>query len=337
MRIIYIIMATIFSIANVQASSWTLVSESNPWTSRSAHLSTSFHNRLWVMGGYKWHPEGGEALRDVWSSADGINWTSVTLAAPWNPTSSLYCSIIVYKNKMWLVNQGTRKVWSSADGAIWTTATLSAPWSGRSGANLLVFKDKIWLMGGKGNSQNVTKSDVWCSDNGSSWTLVNAHAPWALSDFGCVAFNDRIWVFGGYYSIIGSDYSLANTTKDIWWSAEGIDWKYEGQAHWKDRMYHTVVTVDAKLWLTGGYSMNGDSRLEDLWCSDNGLHWSPVPVSKFSPYRYNYALAVLGSKICLTGGTSSTNGEVQQYNDVYELSPVFTYRPDSAKGWENYK
>jgi hypothetical protein len=46
---------------------------------------------------------------------------------------------------------GTRdraEVWRSTDGLNWELVTSQAPWSARSGASAIVFRDRLYLIGG---------------------------------------------------------------------------------------------------------------------------------------------------------------------------------------------
>ena len=83
-----------------------------------------FNGKLWVLGG-----AGGAsatyALGDVWSSADGINWTLATSSPGWSARSGH--ATVVFANRMWVLggNDGAAnaEVWSSADGVNWNGAT----------------------------------------------------------------------------------------------------------------------------------------------------------------------------------------------------------------------
>lgn len=72
---------------------------------------------------------------------------------------------MVFKNKIWLfggLGGGTIKVgspeygeiphksdiWVSENGRDWQLVTEKAPWGERRSAGVVVFQDKIWLMGG---------------------------------------------------------------------------------------------------------------------------------------------------------------------------------------------
>jgi hypothetical protein len=62
----------------------------------------------------------------------------------------------------------------------WTQITDNAPFAARDGAGALVFKDRMWLLGGwnpndKAHFPRICNNEVWSSTNGSDWTLVKAN------------------------------------------------------------------------------------------------------------------------------------------------------------------
>jgi len=106
----------------------------------------AFNGRLFLVGGYD-----GQLRNDVWSSADGKNWTQVTPAAAFSPRRS-FC-MAVYNGQLWLIGgyDGTNvlnDIWVSSDGITWTQKPLSAGFSARESASLIAFQNRLWLIGG---------------------------------------------------------------------------------------------------------------------------------------------------------------------------------------------
>lgn len=119
-----------------------------------------FQGQMWVIGG------GLYDIRtfnnDVWSSADGVNWTLVQSAAPWSPRQ--FQNITVFDNKLWVVaggvagtQGGTNDVWYSSDGAQWTQLG-ATQWQPRHAATGLVYNNHLWLTCG---SYTFGDNDVW--------------------------------------------------------------------------------------------------------------------------------------------------------------------------------
>ena len=119
---------------------------------------------------------------------------------------------LVFDDKMWFMggwyngrlpgHSASNEVWCSTDGATWEQATKNAAWSPRIAAAAVVFKGKMWLLGGTedyyfGDDQSL-KNDVWSSADGKHWTLATDHAGWSPRAYHQAAFlNGKIYVFGG--------------------------------------------------------------------------------------------------------------------------------------------
>ncbi|HZP80970.1 MAG TPA: hypothetical protein VFB21_04975, partial [Chthonomonadaceae bacterium] len=126
-------------------------------------------------------------------------WVNVTKKAAFAPRDG--AGALVFKGKMWLLggwNPGDKKhfpricnneVWSSSDGATWAlekpntfldrTFDPQRDWEGRHTAGYVVFKDRMWIVGGDVN-QGHYHDDVWNSADGKTWDLVNRgkKVPW---------------------------------------------------------------------------------------------------------------------------------------------------------------
>src|SRR6266704_7030600 len=136
------------------ALDWVKVTEKAPWQPRDSAGEVVFKDQLWIMGG--WFDSFSAPPRDVWSSADGKTWKLVTKEAPWKH-SDLPMSL-VFKDRMWLMggwyngrlpgHSASSEVWSSTDGANWEQATKNAGWSPPLAAGAVVFKGRLWILGG---------------------------------------------------------------------------------------------------------------------------------------------------------------------------------------------
>jgi hypothetical protein len=123
--------------------------------------SAVMNGRIWVLGGGRYDtPKVGRLYHnDVWSSADGVDWTEHTKAAPWFPRQ--YHDVAVWDDKLWVMEGynaqgGNRKdVWYSADGTNWTELP-ETPWKPRHAASLIVHEGHLWMIAG-----NNMEPDVW--------------------------------------------------------------------------------------------------------------------------------------------------------------------------------
>lgn len=105
---------------------------------------------------------------DVWRSADGLHWELVSDAIVKGQQIFGYAAL-VFDGKIWLLGcnrdgQFSSQVLSSADGKNWQTH--EAPWLPRGGIAATVYKNKIYITGGKyGGTPNHPNfrydNDVW--------------------------------------------------------------------------------------------------------------------------------------------------------------------------------
>ncbi len=146
---------------------WTETTDGAAFSPRSNFPATSFDDKLWVIGGWN----GSAVFNDVWYSTDGITWSKSTDHAAFSPRSD--CAATGSDGKLWVISGATYSdypngkweynsdIWSSPDGTIWTQVTGNAPFTGRTTPHIMVFDQKIWLVGGF-NGNNAL-SDEWYS------------------------------------------------------------------------------------------------------------------------------------------------------------------------------
>jgi len=88
-------------------------------------------------------------------------------------------------------------VWSSKDGRAWSCLAPHAPWPARGGPELVVYKGKLWLVGGELQSRYYAM-DIWSTVNGRDWKRETGRFAWPGRTSGGVAvFKDKVWLMGG--------------------------------------------------------------------------------------------------------------------------------------------
>lgn len=213
---------------------------------------------------------------------------------------------VVFSDKIWITGgvgilQETPKstftclndVWVTDNGTIWTQATTNTP--ARSGHAMVVFNNKVWLIGGYANSWGKYKNDVWCSIDGISWQCVIDSASFSPRIYHCcVVFNGKMWLIGGM--------ERKTHLNDVWSSVDGVIWEaVTDSASFPQRCSHSCVVYDNKIWVIGG-SDSGYSALNDVWCSADGADWKLMTEDAgFSPRQGHVCLAY-DKKIWTIGG-----------------------------------
>lgn len=191
--------------------SWQRVLSEAPWTPRDSAGAFVFQDKMWLVGGYT-----PDLVADVWSSPDGINWQKdAEEACPGGINVPIHG---VLGDKLQIFSN-TGAFCSSADGATWSVVPDVPPFGVRYASGHVVFKDRLWVLGGLIVGGKLT-NDVWSSRDGVNWTLELPQAPWSpRSLYGNVlVYQDKLWVFGG--GIVSSTpRSSRSTTSGTRWMA----------------------------------------------------------------------------------------------------------------------
>lgn len=144
---------------------WFEVTSTIPWSPRWDHSVVVFKDKLWLIGGMDLNDN---VFGDIWVSENGKDWSLVTANPPWPKRQG--SEAVVYKERIWLVGRfneesqggGNNDVWFSEDGINWRKTKKDPPWSGREDHAVVVFQDKIWVLGGM-TEDWVWKNDIWYS------------------------------------------------------------------------------------------------------------------------------------------------------------------------------
>lgn len=142
---------------------WQEATQNTGWELRWDHASAVFKDKLWVIGGMGFD---GKLFKDVWSSKDGKVWKQEVLNPPFTPRQG--GGLVEFENKLWLISRlnaniyggGVNDVWFSEDGIAWQKTEKDPKWSGREDVGVVVFQNKIWVVGGM-DKDFVWKNDVW--------------------------------------------------------------------------------------------------------------------------------------------------------------------------------
>jgi len=192
---------------------WNQVTDSAGWSARLAGVALEFKDRLWVLGGTENYYFGDAASlkNDVWSSSDGKEWKLESAAAPWSPRA--YHQAVVLNGRIYLFGGGNyvpefhakNDVWSSENGIDWTIETESAPWAARLWFSSVVYRDRIWVLGGWAKETG-NFADVWHSTDGRKWEKLGTKTCWkARHEHSAFVFQDKIWIAGGHAQPLSSE------------------------------------------------------------------------------------------------------------------------------------
>lgn len=239
---------------------------SRDWEGRHTAGYVVFKDKMWIVGG---DVNQGHYHFDVWNSADGKSWTLVNKdrPVPWGPRALHYT--LVFQDKIWVIGGQTmpsfaaadevfyRDIWTTADGIRWEQVTPKEPYWPQRGmiGGSVVFKDRIWILGG--GTYDTPKiptrkffNDVWSTADGVTWERHATAAPWEPRQYHDVAVYDgRMWVLEGYYK---------SNRNDVWYSSDGVNWHEVPKTPWKPRHAASVFIHDGALWMVAGNNMESD-------------------------------------------------------------------------------
>jgi Kelch motif len=297
------------SSADDKVLDWARVTDRAGWQPRDSSGELVYKDRLWILGG--WFQSFAAPPRDVWSSPDGEAWTLATVEAPWKHSD--LPMTLAFAGRMWLMggwyngrlpgHGASNEVWSSTDGVSWERATEHAGWSPRLAAGAVVFKGRMWILGGTENyyfgDEKSLKNDVWSSADGKEWRRETAHAPWSPRAYHAAVVHDgKLWVIGGGNYVPG--YHALN---DVWCSSDGVNWERATEhAPWSPRLWFSAVTYRDRIWVLGGWSDRPSKNWGDVWYSRDGARWTQLRSNVAWKERHEHSAYVFKDRIWVAGG-----------------------------------
>jgi len=271
--------------------------------------SAVLNGKIYIAGGATGYTS---CINDVWSSADGSNWTQLTRNAAFSTRSGH--KMVSFNNRLWVIggkvpdiygycSVPTSDVWYSEDGVSWTRATANAGFVARYHHALVVFNNKLWVIGGVDAGYN-SYNDVWSSSDGINWTLETAAAAFSPRKLhNVMVLNNTLYLAGG------------GAGKDVWSSTDGVNWTEE-TADGGFTSAHTLAVFDDKLWI------NNFTTNNEMWYSTNGKDWFNSGINSKFARVVNPELVAFDNKLFFLGG-ATFSGNVYK-NDSWYITATST-------------
>lgn len=294
-----------------------------------------YQDQMWLLGG--WNPPDKTFFprgcnNEVWNSKNGADWnlvrpntfidSSFDSQQDWEGRHT--AGYVVYQDKMWIIggdaNQGHYQfdVWNSSDGKSWNHVNKGkpVPWGPRVLHYTLVYKNKIWVIGGQslpqfGGGKEAFYRDVWNTTDGIHWEQVTPQEPfWPQRGMigGNVVFKDRMWILGGgtYDTPKVRNRKYFN---DVWSSDDGVKWQSHATVTpWEPRQYHEIAAFDGRMWVLEGYAKGNRN---DVWHSDDGVNWYELANTPWKP-RHAASVYVFKNALWMIAGNN-------MQSDVWKL------------------
>lgn len=283
---------------------------------------------------------------------NSYRWELVTDQAAFAPRDG--AGAVVFNGKMWLLGGWNpndkvnfpricnNEVWSSADGRDWILEKPNTfvgkdfdphqDWEGRHYSGYVIFKDKLWIVGGDAN-QHHYQLDVWNSADGRTWSRVNpsGEVPWGPRAFHhTLVVGDRIWIMGGQTM---PQFAPAEDRfyDDLWNTVDGIRWEkvVPRKPSWPARGFiGGSVVFGNRMWILGGGTYDTPrfpkrTFYNDVWSSADGVNWECHLEQAPWPPRQMHEVAVFDDRMWVLEGWNRKNRKDVWYSadgiDWHEL------------------
>jgi hypothetical protein len=287
---------------------WSNVADSVAFSARdsSPNACLFFNSRVWILSGWRYENNTYHSRSDVWSSANGVDWTKELDSANYHP----YSEFIVFKGKMWAFDSLT---YSSIDGREWKIEATNIPF--KTAGRIVSIHDKLVC---------VVDSSIYYSKDGKKWKRRKGNSPWGVRYwFGLHSFKGKIYYFGGGLGKY-ADPKSEKYFNDVWSSVDGEKWKLEtSHAEWEGRYWFSSIVFDNKLWLLGGWDVLKASdenfgNKNETWYSEDGVSWKKLSGKSWS-HRHAQYTWVMNNALWISSGYGG-GGNHRLYNDVWKLN-----------------
>jgi hypothetical protein len=260
---------------------WNLVSQNVTVPFSSGQL-ISYDGKLWLSTSVtdKYNGAGWDKVNSVYTSVDGISWSSISqnVVVPFSSGQ-----LISYDGKLWLFTSVTDKyngagwdkvnsIYTSVDGISWSSISQNVVVPFSSG-QLISYDGKLWLFTSVTDKYNGAGWDkansIYNSIDGISWSLVSQNVVVPFSSGQLISYDGKLWLF----TSVTDKYNGAGWDKvnSIYNSIDGISWSLVSQNVVVPFSSGQLISYDGKLWLftsvTDKYNGTGWDKVNSVYTS----------------------------------------------------------------------
>ena len=300
-----------------QLPTWARVVNAAQFPHRDSARVFEMGGRLFIANGFGF---GGTPIKDLWRTADGLNFELVNDAPPyedWSAVCALNGVIYAFMSEMW----------KSGDGGLTFTKIIDPmPFTIETDSPVLVVNGKLLAIPGTGAASD-PDSGVWEFDPGlETWSQIHA-AAWGPRSVPVAAqVQGAIYLYGGFdksTANVPAEESYPNWTSlnDMWRSLDGgVSWtQVVADMPCQPRIWPNLIAFQDRLYLMAGYDnlYPGGRNFTDLWVSDDGLAWSRVEVEEEYVERHAAVAYSFNGRLHLATGNANPNGITMA--DIWQL------------------
>jgi len=194
-----------------------------------------------------------------------------------------------------------------SDSAAWTRALRHGPFPARMRANLAVFGDRLWLLGGAASEPPLPGSilrDAWSTADGRTWRREADTLP-----FGPI-LEFKVAVHGGELWALTTRIEAEAFANDVWKSSDGAAWtRVAADAiafRWGGNRGSAFASYGGRLWSIWGSPLAGSGE-SAVQTSADGQTWRIAAGSPLSGGLQRAGAAALGGSLWILGGDGTPN------------------------------
>jgi hypothetical protein len=258
-----------------------------------------FSGELYLIGG-KYQPGGVQSLltsstqdttvyNEIWKSSDGIRWERITKNFL-EPTrvaqaATVFNNQIVVIGGQYdrilsdnIVREYLNDIWTSQDAITWARLQNSSEFTPRIHHELVIYKDKIWLIGGR-RKRNSPRVDIWNSSDLTAFQIVST--PF---DIDSILVSHKVLEFKNNIILFDTKTGIQKSQDGIIWekvelSEETANGLLIERTDIGNRSGYGLVNFYDQLMLFGGgglatFESIGTGLFNDVWASDDGENWN---------------------------------------------------------------
>jgi hypothetical protein len=361
---------------SVTTSNWYLKLNNNePWALPSLELNANAHLFIWLSGKNRNEDQNNlhasfTIIQDynkfkLYDSSSNtiIDSLTITNQPYWNESRSRFPE----NGTTWYNSKNKTPGELNAVFGPWRRVATFTNFTPRDSAPnaALFFDNKHWIFEGweGGGGEEAAKSNIWASSDAADWKLINPTPPYhPYSAY--IVFDNHLWAFenkafrsadGIEWEMVSDDIPFGTNARvvefngslfalkgsKIYRSNDGMSWtEVVDETPWGYREFPAFVSFKNKLWVYGGginYFTGEDKYFNDVWSSDDGIHWETVVHEAEWSGRLWPGFTTFDNKMWLVGGWNYYNKGDTYYgnrNDTwYSENGIDWHQISSSNIW----